>query len=266
LLVLRRLTRRTGAADRKSGVALGHGDHWRCVFQEPGDGRLVAAIREAVDRPAVARSADGIAEYRLQGYAMSVAVLVRGKQVLTAYPAVAGIGPWSVTLTQIHPSPGGAEGRLTGTCMGAPITFFDTAFYKNRGRYRIGEAYGFNMGALSYSLGPASGLEAEMEGGVKLSLAGASAYMPASGLAGAHIDDYWFHSPVEGVVTSAEIAGVGLRMYPVTLGLPRDFPLHVRLCAAPHVEAPGSSELAPGDDVQGYLWLQGSLAHGDERK
>jgi hypothetical protein len=264
--VLRRFTRRTHAPGRKSGIALGHGDHWRCVFQEPGDGRLVVAIREAVGRPAIARSADGIAEYRLQGDAMSVAVLVRGKQVLTAYPAVAGIGPWPVTLTQVHPSPDGAEGRLTGTCMGAAVTFFDTAFYRNHGRYRTGETYGFNMGALAYSLGPATGLEAEMEGGVKLSLAGASAFMPATGMAGAHIDDYWFHSPVEGEVASAEVAGVALRIYPVTLGLPRDFPLHVRLCAAHHIEAPESSELAPGDDVQGYLWLQGSLADDDERK
>jgi hypothetical protein len=264
--VLRRLTRRTGAAGRKGGVALGHGDHWRCVFQEPGDGRLVAAIHEAVGRPAVARSPDDIVEHRLQSDALSVAVLVRGNQVLTAYPALAGIGPWPVTLTQIHPSADGAEGCLTGTCMGAAVTFFDTAFYKNRGSYRIGDTYGFNMGALSYSLGPASGLEAEIGDGVKLSLAGASAYMPASELEGAGMDDYWFHSPIEGDVAKAEVAGVSLRIYPVTLGLPRDFPLHVRLCAAPHVEAPGTSELAPGDDAQGYLWLQGSLADGDERK
>jgi hypothetical protein len=258
--VLRKFTRRTGAAGRKSGAALGHGDHWRCVFQEPGDGRLAAAIREAVERPALVRSADGTTEYRLEGDALNVVVLVRGKQVVTAYPAVAGIGPWPVTITQVHASRGEVEGRITGTCMGAAVTFFDTAFYRNHGRYRTGETYRFNMGALAYSLGPAPGLEAEIEGGVRLSLAGASAYMPASGSDGGETDDYWFHSPVEGSVETAEVAGAALRIFPVTLGLPRDFPLHLRLCAAPHAEAPGTSELAPGDDVQGYLWLQGSLS------
>lgn len=246
--------------ERDAAKDSGHGDHWRCVYPDPRSDGLVAAIEKLVSRTSPAHERAGVAQYISSGAAVRMCVLARRNIVVTAYPQVLGGPEWPVEIAEIVPWRNGLEGQIVGTCMGAEVRFFDTTFYANRHRYTIGKTYRFRMGALAHRLGPANDLEAEVEGGAKVSLKGAHAYMPANlGVSGAEIDDYWFHSPLAGPTTVTEINGVELRGYPITLALPRDFEMSLTLYAASHTEGPGAGDLAPNDDLQGYLWLQGYL-------
>ena len=67
-------------------------------------------------------------------------------------------------------------------------------------------------------------------------------------------------SPLEDEVSTTQLAGRLLRSYPVILALPEDFPMSLSLYAAEHVVAPDAANLRPGEDVEGFLWLQGYVA------
>jgi hypothetical protein len=239
----------------------GHGDHWNCIYADPRAGGLVISIEHLVNGSSPSRAENGLALYRSPDSAVSMSVLVRRHSVVTAFPQVIGGPKWPIELAEVIPWRNGLEGQLVGVCLGAEISFFDTSFYANRYTYAIGHTYDFRMGALAYRLGPALDLEAEVEGGAKVSLKGAHAYMPATMSGeGADIDDYWFHSPLDGPVTATTLNGIELRAYPITLALPHEFEMSLTLYAAPHAESPGTSDISPGDDLQGYLWLQGHHA------
>jgi hypothetical protein len=239
----------------------GHGDHWHCIYPDPRSGSFVSSIEHLVNRSSPALVENGIAIYRSPGDSVSMTVLVRRNSVVTAFPQVVGGPEWPIELTQIIPWRNGIEGQLVGVCLGAEVRFFDTSFYANRHTYTIGNIYDFRMGALAYHLSPGHDLEAEVEGGAKVSLKGAHAYMPANMSGeGAEIDDYWFHSPLDGSVTAIALNAIALRAYPITIALPHEFEMSLTLYAAPHAESPGTSDISPGDDLQGYLWLQGHHA------
>ena len=116
-------------------------------------------------------------------------------------------------------------------------------------------------GLYSKILGRAADTEVETDMGAKVSLRGAHAYMPANlNNESADIDDYWFHSPLEGEVSSAELTGRRLRVFPVTVAIPEDFEMSLCLYAAEHVIEPDAAQVARGEDLEGFLWLQGYLA------
>jgi hypothetical protein len=189
-------------------------------------------------------------------------VLVVNERLVSAYPEAAGGPPWPVTITEVITWANGIEGQIRGACHGADVAFFDTRFYANRRKYRPGETYSFHMSAFAYVLGRAADTEVDTGMGAKVSLRGAHAYMPANlDNDTADVDDYWFHSPLEGEVSTVELAGRRLRRYPVILALPEDFPMALPLYAASHVIAPGAAALRPGEDVEGFLWLQGYVAN-----
>jgi hypothetical protein len=90
---------------------------------------------------------------------------------------------------------------------------------------------------------------------------GASAYMPASiDNDKADIDDLWFHSPLEGEKDLAYLLGPPINSYPIILAIPEGFEMHLTVYAGLHVLAPEMNHVQPGDDLQGFLWLQGYLA------
>jgi hypothetical protein len=192
------------------------------------------------------------------GQRVRACVLLVNDLLATAYPQGLGGPIWPITVTDVIPWANGIEGQITGECHGAAVSFFDSRFYADRRRYRVGETYDFYMSAFAYVLGPAPHREAESDIGAKVSFTGAHAYMPASmGNEGADIDDYWFHSPLEGEISEVDLSGRRLRLFPVTLALPEDFEMRVDLYAAEHVLSPGIESVRPGEDLEGFLWLQG---------
>jgi hypothetical protein len=262
----------TEAASAKQG---GHGDHWGCVLRAAEEGdllRFLGGVVQEAEHVEVfgGRAVSAGMAVHSAGDRLCACLLVVDDQVVTAYPEVRDGPVWPVTVKHVVPWANGVEGQITGECYGALVNFFDTHYYANSGRYTVGETYEFRMGALAYRLGPAADLEAESDLGAKVSFKGAHAYMPAStGNEGSDIDDYWFYSPLEAAPGRAQLAGRALDIYPVTVALPSqpgggEFEMRLDLLAAPHVALPGTHEVEPGDDLDGFLWLQGYLS-GDRR-
>jgi hypothetical protein len=191
-------------------------------------------------------------------------VIVVDNVIASAYPEVEDGPVWQVQIHEIIPWANGIEGQISGSAFGALVRFFDTRFYENADKYEVGEIYNFNMGALAYIMGQAPEIEAQSDIGAKISFKGASAYMPAAsgGLADsdADIDDYWFHSPLEGEPVETSLAEQRLTGYPIIMAIPNDRELHITVYAADHVLAADMALARLGDDLQGFLWLQGHLS------
>ncbi|MBF6613505.1 MAG: hypothetical protein IVW55_10295 [Chloroflexi bacterium] len=270
--MLKRVIHNLGKADKDDAARLeppelakegGHGDHWGCVVRSAEEGDLLAFIGRVVrevEQPKIfeARGA-GVAACS-PGEKLRACVLMKDERIASAYPEAQGGAVWPVTVKEVTPWANGIEGQITGDCYGATVSFFDTRFYANRRRYKVGESYNFYINAFAYTLGLASDMEVDTDMGAKVSLKGAYAYMPASlGNPGADIDDYWFHSPLDGDVSEAELAGKEMLVYPIIMAIPQDHELHVALYVARHLLGEGIEEAAPGVDLEGFLWLQGYL-------
>lgn len=252
---------------RKPG---GHGDHWACIFGDPRKGDLLELIRTAISeetQPEVVRSPGGVTTaYRSRGEDVRTCVLVLRQEVISAYPEIVSEQVWPIKVREIVPWVNGVEGQVTGSCMGTEVSLFDTRFYASANKYTPGDTYYFHVGALAYRLGPAENLEVETDseengGATKISLQGARAYMPAN-LANeaADIDDFWFYSPLEEPPSRIAYQGRTLRKYAITMALPDEFEMRVPIYAAEHNITPQMPDVGEGDDVLGYLWLQGYLA------
>jgi hypothetical protein len=261
---IRRSLDRIGRRDAPAKAG-GHGDHWGCILRAAEHDELLEFIGRIVgeaEQPEMFEAAGAGMAVHAPGDRLSACVLVVNDRVATAYPEALDGPAWPVEISEVVPWANGIEGQITGTCHGAAISFFDTRFYANRRRYRVGQTYDFHVSAFAYRLGRAEDVEVDVEDvGARVSFRGAHAYMPANiGNETADIDDYWFHSALEGGVSVAELAGKHLGIYPIIIAIPEHFEMALTLFAAGHVLAPGTASITPGEDLEGFLWLQGHLA------
>ncbi len=245
----------------------GHGDHWGCVFRSIDESALLDLIVDVArndPQPDQFDGGRGMAAHSMEA-PMRVCVFVKNRQIASAYPDALGGPVWAITVKELAPWANGVEGQIVGECHGATVAFFDTHFYANGDKYKVGETYNFYMSAFTYIVGRAPDAEVEADMGAKVSLKGARAYMSANlgATQAADVDDYWFHSPIESEVLLAELAGRRLWVYPITLAIPDDFEMSVPLYAAEHAMAPDMAGVQPEDDLEGYLWLQGYLSAED---
>jgi hypothetical protein len=242
-----------------------HGDHWGCVFRAVEEPQLLEAVHDLVKgdgRAEIVAGGDGTRLLCSPGERLRLCALVRDGKVISAYPEAARGPVWQVMVMGILVSATGLEACITGECHGSHVNFFDTRYLANRERYEVGRTYEFRIAAFAYTLERAGETEAESEIGAKVSFRGAHAYMPAAtSNEAAEIDDYWFHSPLEGESWMEALAGKYLRAYPVVLALPEEFPMALTLYAAGHVTSPDVLGVQPGEDLEGFLWLQGHLSN-----
>lgn len=250
----------------------GHGDHWGCIFRAVEQDAIISLIQDVVaedTRPAGFQAPGGGAAYRSKSASVRVVVLVVGDTLESAYPESQLGTEWPIVINEIVPWSNGIEAQISGECHGASISFFDTRYYENRHKYKVGREYNFLMSAFAYIVGLAPDAEVEIEAGTKVSLKGARAYMPANigSNPDAEIDEFWFHSPIESATSETEIGGRRLHAFPITMALPNDFEMSLTLYAADHNIDTGLGNLDPerlrgGEevDLEGYLWLQGYLS------
>ncbi|MDQ3706199.1 MAG: hypothetical protein M3437_13505 [Chloroflexota bacterium] len=244
----------------------GHGDHWGCIFRAVEQDRMLALIQDVVandSRPDGFQAPGGGAAYHSSSSPVRMCVLLSGGTLESAYPEALPGSAWPVVVHEVIPWANGIEGQITGDCHGASISFFDTRFYANRNKYRVGEQHTFRMSAFAYTVSRASDAEVEIGTGTKVSLKGARAYMPANIGANpdADIDEYWFHSPLESAASEAEFAGRRLHALPITMAIPGDFEMGLVLYAAGHTLDLNTNLATPEElDLEGYLWLQGYMA------
>jgi hypothetical protein len=242
----------------------GHGDHWGCVLPSLQEQKLVDYLVEVTrkdDNPENFGPGGSGLVFRSERGPVRTCVLVKDKMLASAYPEVQDGPVWPVTISEVVPWSNGFEGQISGSCYEARVSFFDTRYYSNSDRYRVGDTYDFHVGAFAYTLGRAPDTEFDTGEGLRVSMRGAHAYMPANlDNAQADIDEFWFHSPLEAEKEGAYLTGPPIYGYPIILAMPSDFEMRLTLYAASHALEADMHNVRVEDDLQGYLWLQGYLA------
>jgi hypothetical protein len=245
----------------------GQGSHWGILFPDLEHDQqplwsLIQAVAEdpAASEPFDAPAGPGLALYS-GGGPLQACVLVDGQnRLVSAFPAVQGGHSWPIMVEGLTPWANGLEGQITGTCHGALVHFFDTRWWANHHRYTVGLTYEFRINGLAYVLRPAEARSFALESGQQASTRGMRAYLPAQAESeeDADIDDYWFQSPLD-ARRYETFAAVPLTVYTCALALPDDVPLTLDIYAAPHAQSAALGDLPLGEDVSGFLWLQGYL-------
>jgi hypothetical protein len=213
---------------------VGHGDHWLAALEQD-DPRL----REALATPADAPEGVRLSRHPLTAALDMVQVTAR-RRLLTAYPEPRATSLAHVTPRQLSLWETRVEGWLVVEHEGAgALTVFPTDLAEQAAYY---QAAGTKRG-LDLEIGGIAYLAQKLHDETGQPRLAPAARMDARFLP----DDYWF----EGVVRAVEATDEGEVLHLAFQG-GLDVPVVVR-------EATGA---APGDHVQGYLWLTARRASG----
>ena len=215
-------------------------------------------------------------------------VVVRGQKggrayLHTAFPAASAGCTHKIRIDAVHEVSCGMEARISGVLGDAAVTFFDPLYCLNRDRYRSGELVDVQLAGIAYALRivPAGTTlqsavgDVTMDGAAVLLSARKHNSEPTSPTVGdeqafgvAYIqqpdsfpapDDYQFCAPVKDVEESEidtipvwKFRGTVMRVYD---GL-KD--VEIDIYATPE-SMPDTAAPVPGDEINGTLWLQGTL-------
>ena len=171
--------------------------------------------------------------------------LGRAGEFLTAYPYDDNGFGWPIKVKEIYPWPNGVEGQVVGSCKEARVGLFDTLFFRNKDAYDRDVPLTFLVNGLAYKL-----FEGEVPRGFS---ADYTFYIPLTQEEEGGVDEVKFSSKVE-AVEDVDFWGIPLIAYTLTLAVPEDFPLRLRMYS--HASA-GPRRFRVGDRLAGYAWLFG---------
>ena len=151
-------------------MSTGHGNHWECL-QKPVEDAIQHFIPEAIAKGKLGQtiqreglwfnrdqaSTETVVSIVMGNKAFGTMVLlvsdsIAGRSVLySAYPFALKGGKQRLRLTEIRDWGNEIEAVLVGENEdGIEIAFFDTKYFANRDRYKIGETYDFRIAGLIY--------------------------------------------------------------------------------------------------------------------
>lgn len=249
---------KTGAR-KKPGC---HGDHWDCVTQSEDE------IFQAVDRAlqgaktpeTLERDGHEVTAYIPESCSLTVCGITLDRSVCTVYPMALDGVVHEVTVDGIEEWENGLEGQVVGSIGPAALAFFDTRYYRNAGRYLVGERYPVALAAFAYSLQE----EAEPRmitdpEGKKHSTQNVAGYRP---FPRGDSDDFVYQFPVKSVETVRLCGKIVYRLMVPLFRLSDEngdyCDVDITLYAAEHVT--GGYVPRVGDAITGVLWLQGHLS------
>ncbi len=246
---------KSASQSKKAG---GHGDHWLVIAGsgEEVQSLIFDSIKNAGLRGTVAYDGRDLNSYISSGDLLKTCSITVGGMVYTAYPFADGI-VHEITVEEVEEWRNGLEAQLRCTLGDACFAFFDTLYYKNRGKYTQGGTYRFSLSALAYNLKNAEPAVMKDRDGQEITTKGMAAFFP---LNGGDIDDLMYYMPVKEVV---ELKFAGKDFYRIKATLLRisieelyhDVDIYLYISKS----ATDGYVPKPGDDVTGALWLQGYM-------
>lgn len=245
-------------AKKKAG---GHGDHWDCVVQSEEEilRALDWALQGAKTPDTLKRDGHEVTAYIPESCSPTVCGITLDRSVWTVYPMAPDGVVHEVTVDGIDEWENGLEGQAVGSIGPAILAFFDTKYYRNVGRYRVGERYPVALAAFAYTLHEAEPQMITDPEGKMHSTQNVAGYRP---FPRGDIDDFVYQFPVKSVETVQFCGRTIYRLMVPLFRLPdeggeyRD--IDITLYAAEHVA--GDYVPRVGDAVTGVLWLQGHLS------
>ncbi len=248
-------------ANKKPGC---HGDHWGCVTQsEDGILQAVKWALPAAEAPETLEwEGHEVTACIPESCSLTVCGITLDRSVWTAYPMALDGVVHEVTVDGIEEWANGLEGQVVGSIGPAFLAFFDTRYYRNAGRYRVGENYPVALAAFAYTLREAEPQTITDPEGRKHSTRNVAGYRP---FPRGDVDDFVYQFPVKSVGTVQLCGRTVYRLLVPLFRLPDESGEHrdidITLYAAEHVT--GGYVPRVGDAVTGVLWLQGTLCPGE---
>jgi len=132
----------------------GQGNNWTAFFG--GDNDIKDFIKHVVESPgsSVKKNGDFSGIINLQGPVKAL-VLIKvnpeNAEVYSAYPFLQIANRVEIEIEKIDEWSNGAEAVISGSVGHASISFFDTLYFLNKGKYEVGKKYIFEIGALAHS-------------------------------------------------------------------------------------------------------------------
>jgi len=132
----------------------GQGNNWTAFFA--GDHDIQGFIKHVVESPGATakRNGDFSGIINLQGPVKAL-VLIKvnpeNAEVYSAYPFLQISNRVEVEIKKIDEWSNGVEAVISGSVGPASISFFDTLYFFNKGKYEVGKKYIFEIGALAHS-------------------------------------------------------------------------------------------------------------------
>lgn len=221
---------------------------------------------------------------RTKGLMVTIVVDNEAKQnrVISLYPFWIEGNKQHLMLQKVVVWEGGVEAQITGQIGELSITFFDTLYLLNRGWYERGMTYEFLLSGIAYSAAPAEVIEfpynpppdqlawqaelAQARGEEPPSLpktitmAGAAILMPVSGW---DEDDYSFRGPIRQVTPFTDFLGQDGWVVRTTVSRQQGEDVDLDIVVTTR-SWQGSGPPEVDQDIDGYLWLQGSLSNVSE--
>jgi hypothetical protein len=268
----------------------GHGDHWECVANLADVPHKILSVMlqkgDVIEKVEVMADCFGDGQEKIhtvfsisQNANLSAFALIvsneknNTNEVVSAYPAVRNGKKIELKITCIKEWPNGVEAIIEGETENEyTISFFDTQYFKNKDRYKIGKTYVFAFSALAYSAEELPEKSFSFEGQqaidwlakignkpdydkkgnvqpVVFDMTKTVAFLPHT----EYPDDAEFQSPVSEV---KEVDFWGTQLYKLRICIFRDPDICIDLYAKTSF-----FEHKPeiNDPVRGLLWLQGYL-------
>ncbi len=232
---------------KENGIGT-HRRHWSAVASR--ESAIRVCVREAFERAhartKVERDGSAVTVSWAGGDVLKTCSVSTGREILTAFPFIAGGIVHDVVVEAVDEWPDTVQGQVRGSICGMRFAFFDTYYPVNRERYRTGRQYRFFLSALAFRLKKTDDERSshhEIE------------YSP---LEGGEIDEFVFRTVVRDVREC--LSGYG-KAYLVTAPLFRATDgireINIQICATESVT--GGYVPAVGDRISGALWLQGFM-------
>jgi len=247
----------------------GHGNNWK-AFIEDFDGKfgemLVRAANNKDCKYLKNKERLDVGDFLgivNDGPPLSTLVLCHieeeNSQVYSYYPFIQMDNPLDVEISKIDEWENGGEAVIWGSVNGVSVSFFDTLYFLNKDKYKIGETYQFNIVGLAHSFSKRiENLEFVAEEGPmkgeKFYTANMTSFVPNHGYGG----EFSYMSPFESFSGTIEALGSKFYQYPFYLknledGIAFSFPLFIR------DKILGEYKPELNDPIAGTGWLQGYL-------
>lgn len=279
-----------------SGAQHFMGSHWKPFFHDAADiaDLLPQILREAMPQfgyGSVERNAQRgrplpddwpigqhlVWPYRTEGLSLILHADGGTNRLVSVFPFTTNGVQQTVMLHEVHVWPGGLEAQVVASWGEAEIAFFDNQYLINRSLYEAGMEYDFILAGIAYTARPADELEWQVErhpdevawanrhlepgevpheASVTLKSTGMAVLLPAEKL---DRDDYNFRAPVKSVEPFRQ-QWLGQQGWRVRATIMRSGDQDADLDIFITRKAwEGDQPPRVGQDIEGYLWLQGRL-------
>jgi len=241
-----------------------HGNNWSAFTDNFDTAKIIELAKTVVEdkKSIFKKNGDFLGtigfESPLRVLALSL-IEKENAKLYSLYPFFQVSNPVNVEISKIHEWSNKGEAVIEGSIGGVAVNFFDTLYFLNKEKYKIGGTYQFNISGLAHSFTKRTkDLQFVADSGPikgeKFDTTRVTSYIPNHVFGG----EFSYYSPFESFSGIVESLGSKFYHYPFYLrniedGIAFSFPLFVR------EQILGDYKPEINDPIAGTGWLQGYL-------